>query len=64
MLRFFRLIRRKLIEEDRVRTYFYYAVGEILLVMIVIFKNCPVRDCLLVESMRPTCNCAVGTIYG
>jgi hypothetical protein len=34
LLRFFRLIRKKLIEEDRIRTYFYYAIGEIFLVVI------------------------------
>ncbi len=34
MLRFFRLIRRKLIEEQKVRQYIYYAIGEILLVVI------------------------------
>lgn len=34
MLRFFRIIRRKLIEEDNMRKYIWYAVGEILLVMI------------------------------
>ena len=34
MLRFFRLIRRKLIEEENARRYFYYALGEIFLVVI------------------------------
>ncbi len=34
MLRFFRLIRRKLIEEKKTRQYIWYAIGEILLVMI------------------------------
>lgn len=34
MLRFFRLIRKKLIEEDNMRKYFFYALGEILLVVI------------------------------
>ncbi|MFN1835213.1 DUF6090 family protein [Balneola sp. MJW-20] len=34
MLRFFRLIRKKLIEESRVRQYVYYAIGEIFLVVI------------------------------
>ena len=34
MLRFFRLIRRKLIEEQKVRQYIYYAIGEIMLVVI------------------------------
>ncbi len=34
MLRFFRFIRRKLIEEDNMRKYIMYALGEILLVVI------------------------------
>ena len=34
MLRYFRIIRKKFIEEDKVRTYLLYAVGEILLAVI------------------------------
>ena len=34
MLKFFRSIRKKLIEEDNVRKYLLYAIGEILLVVI------------------------------
>jgi hypothetical protein len=34
MLRFFRTIRKKLIEQDNVRKYLLYAIGEILLVVI------------------------------
>jgi len=34
MLKFFRTIRKKLIEQDNVRKYLLYAVGEILLVVI------------------------------
>lgn len=34
MLKFFRSIRKKLIEEDNVHTYLLYAIGEILLVVI------------------------------
>ena len=33
MLRFLRLLRKKLIEEQRTRQYIYYAIGEILLVV-------------------------------
>ena len=47
MLRLFRTIRKKLIEQKNVRKYLLYAVGEILLVIIEI--NCPVRDCISVE---------------
>lgn len=34
MLRFFRILRRKLIEESKIRQYIWYAIGEILLVAI------------------------------
>ncbi len=34
MLRFFRLIRRKLIEEENTRKYIWYALGEVFLVVI------------------------------
>ncbi|MEX0997368.1 MAG: DUF6090 family protein [Flavobacteriaceae bacterium] len=34
MLKFFRNIRKKLIEQNKVRNYFFYAIGEILLVVI------------------------------
>ena len=34
MLRFFRHIRKKLIEQNKIRTYIFYAIGEILLVVI------------------------------
>lgn len=34
MLRFFRTLRRKLLEESNIRKYFWYALGEILLVVI------------------------------
>jgi len=34
MLKFFRTIRKKLIEEDDIRKYLFYAIGEILLVVI------------------------------
>jgi hypothetical protein len=34
MLRFFRKIQQKLLTEGRRRNYFYYAIGEILLLVI------------------------------
>lgn len=34
MIKFFRNIRKKLIEQSKVRSYFFYAIGEILLVVI------------------------------
>ncbi|MGF1671490.1 MAG: hypothetical protein ACFCU6_13655 [Balneolaceae bacterium] len=58
MLKFFRTIRQKLIEQENVRKYTLYAIGEILLV--VIGNNCPVRDYLSVEKSRKTTTlCAV-----
>lgn len=44
MLRFFRTIRKKLIEQDNVRKYLLYAVGEILLVMIGILLALQVNN--------------------
>jgi len=54
MLRFSRTIRKKLIEKDKIRTYLFYAIGEILLVVIGIF--CPVRDYISVEIKRAKTN--------
>jgi len=34
MLRFFRTIRKKLMEQNKIRTYFLYAIGEIFLVVV------------------------------
>lgn len=34
MFRFFRILRRKLLEEDKFRKYFWYAIGEVFLVVI------------------------------
>lgn len=54
MIKFFRnlpavkaRIRQKLIEQKKVQNYFLYAISEII--MIVIFKNCPVKDNILVK---------------
>jgi len=44
MLRFFRLIRRKLIEEEQMRKYIWYAFGEIMLVMIGILLALQVNN--------------------
>lgn len=44
MLRFFRLLRRKLLEEGHIRKYFWYALGEILLVMIGILLALQVNN--------------------
>lgn len=48
MLRFFRTIRKKLIDEDSFRKYLLYVAENIILV--VIENTCPVRDCLSVEK--------------
>ena len=58
MLKFFRIIRKKQNEQDNVRKYIFYAIGEILLV--VEGDKCPVRDYLSVETKTPTDNhCAI-----
>lgn len=44
MLRFFRLLRRKLLEEGHIRKYIWYALGEILLVMIGILLALQVNN--------------------
>jgi len=44
MLRFFRNIRQKLIEQENIRKYIWYAVGEILLVMIGILLALQVNN--------------------
>ena len=44
MLRFFRSIRQKLIEGKNVRSYFIYAIGEILLVMVGILLALQVNN--------------------
>lgn len=56
MLRFFRTIRKKLIEHpsmgrsrDNVRKYLLYAIGEFLLM--VVGHTCPVRDYIRVYTM-------------
>jgi len=49
MLRFFRHIRKQLTEQNKVRAYFLYAIGEILLNLLT--KTCPGRDYLSVELM-------------
>ena len=50
MLKFFRTIRKKLIEEDNVRNYLLYAINDILLNLLT--KTCPVRDYLSVKLMN------------
>jgi hypothetical protein len=45
MIKFFRNIRKKLIAQNKVRNYFFYAIGEIILVVIGI---------LIAENLAPT----------
>jgi len=55
MLKFFRTIRKKLIDEDNVRKYLLYAIGEILLVVIGILIALQVNNWneqRLVENRR------------
>ncbi|MBO6535602.1 MAG: hypothetical protein JJ966_05225 [Balneolaceae bacterium] len=44
MLKFFRKIRQKLLENGNLRKYFWYAMGEILLVMIGIILALQVNN--------------------
>ena len=44
MLRFFRQIRKNLMEQNKVRSYFFYAIGEITLVMIGILLALQVNN--------------------
>lgn len=44
MLRFFRQIRKKLMEQKKIRTYLFYAIGEIALVMIGILLALQVNN--------------------
>lgn len=44
MFRFLRTLRRKLLDEEKIRTYFWYAFGEILLVMIGILLALQVNN--------------------
>ena len=44
MLRFFRRIRKQLMEQNKVRTYIFYAVGEIALVMVGILLALQVNN--------------------
>src|SRR6056297_2662417 len=44
MLRFFRHIRKSLMEQNKIRSYLFYAVGEILLVMIGILLALQVNN--------------------
>ena len=64
MLKFFRKIRKKLIEQGKIGNYLKYAIGEIVLVVINNTVLCPVRDNLLVarnntksnpRAFRPAC---------
>lgn len=44
MLKFFRIIRRKLLEQRKFRNYIFYAIGEILLVMVGILLALQVNN--------------------
>jgi len=49
MLKFFRTIRNKFIEQDNVLIYLHYTVGEFLQTLIGISESRPVRDEIWVE---------------
>jgi len=56
MIKFFRNIRQKLIEQGKTSNYLKYAIGEIVLVVINITILCPVRDNLSVARINTKLN--------
>ena len=52
MIKLFRNIRQKLIEQGKTSNYLKYAIGEIVLVAINKKALCPVRDTLLVAEYK------------
>ena len=71
MIKFFRNIRQKLIEQGKTSNYLKYAIGEIVLVAINKKALCPVRDNILVaeykkiirRAFRPACGTGRYDIY-
>ena len=72
MIKLFRNIRQKLIEQGKTSNYLKYAIGEIVLVVINNTVLCPVRDNLLVarnntksnpRAFRPACRTGRYDIY-
>ena len=72
MIKFFRKIRKKLLEQGKTSNYLKYAIGEIVLVVINITILCPVRDNLSVarintklnsRAFRPACRTSRYDIY-
>lgn len=60
MLRFFRNIPQNLIEQDKVRKYLWYALGEF---HFMVDEISPVRDITLVDLNVPTNLVPLGTTY-
>ena len=72
MIKFFRNIRKKILEQGKTTNYLKYAFGEIVLVVINITILCPVRDNLSVarintklnsRAFRPACRTSRYDIY-
>lgn len=63
MLRFFRQIRKKLIEQENIRKYIWYALGEILLVMIGILLALQVNNWNEVRKDQQFLNFALSELY-
>ena len=72
MIKFFRNIRKKILEQGKTTNYLKYAFGEIVLVVINITILCPVRDNLSVarintklnsRAFRPACRTGRYDIY-
>jgi|10_taG_2_1085330.scaffolds.fasta_scaffold10404_6 hypothetical protein len=60
MLRFFRQIRQKLLENGNIRKYIWYALGEF---HFMVDEISPVRDITLVDLNVPTNLVPLGTTY-
>lgn len=56
MIKIFRNIRQKLLNEGKTTKYFKYAIGEIVLVVINKTDSCPVRDNLSVARIKTKSN--------
>ncbi|MEA1786160.1 hypothetical protein U1E44_08665 [Arenibacter sp. GZD96] len=56
MIKFFRKIRKNLLQEGKTTKYFKYAIVEIMLLILKTTVSCPVRDNLLVDKINTASN--------
>ncbi len=64
MLRFFRQIRKKLMEQNKVHTYLFYALGEIFLVVIGILIALQINNWNEKQVQKQQLNEYIGSIIG